>query len=149
VKPATFDPSDTPEVGEPVAKAGIGIIRRGRRFLVRMRQPGTVYAGYWEFPGGKCEPDEPPASAVERECHEETGLRVVVTRLRHHTRYKYPHGLVELHFYDCILQEPEAEPAPETGFCWVDANELSTLQFPEANELVVEELAHDFRSIPE
>jgi 8-oxo-dGTP diphosphatase len=138
-----LNPSDTSGDGEPVAKAGIGIIMRGSHFLARMRPSGTVYAGYWEFPGGKCEPDELPASAVERECHEETGLRVVVGRLRHCTRYRYPHGLIELHFYDCILQDPEAEPAPETGFRWIGAKELKALRFPEANETVVEQLAKE------
>ena len=59
---------------------GIGIIRRGDRFLVRQRPAGTVYAGYWEFPGGKCEPGEDPAAATARECLEETGLTVVVGR---------------------------------------------------------------------
>jgi 8-oxo-dGTP diphosphatase len=144
-----LNPSDTSEDGEPVAKAGIGIIMRGSRFLVRMRPPGTVYAGYWEFPGGKCEPGEPPVSAVERECHEETGLHVLASRLRHCTRFKYPHGLVELHFYDCILQDPVAEPAQGTGFRWVGATELSTLRFPEANETVVEQLVNEFTCIRE
>ena len=35
-------------------------------------------AGYWEFPGGKCEPGESPAAATARECREEIGLEVVV-----------------------------------------------------------------------
>ena len=27
-------------------------------FLLAQRPPGKVYAGYWEFPGGKVEPGE-------------------------------------------------------------------------------------------
>ena len=63
---------------------GIGIIRREGRFLVRQRPEGTVYAGFWEFPGGKCEPGESPAAATARECLEETGLTVVVGPLTAH-----------------------------------------------------------------
>jgi 8-oxo-dGTP diphosphatase len=137
------NPSETSDNDEPALKAGIGLIGRGGRFLVRMRPAGTVYAGFWEFPGGKCEPGELPAQTVERECLEETGLRVAVGRLRHRTRYRYPHGLVELHFYDCTPEDKSAEPAAESGFRWAAAAELATLRFPEANEAVVHELATD------
>ena len=120
---------------------GIGLIRRDNRFLVRRRPEGTVYAGFWEFPGGKCEPGESPALATERECLEETGLAIVVGRLRCTTTYRYPHGLVELHFFDCVTKEPLAEPSADSGFLWVRAQELRSLRFPEANEAVLEDLA--------
>jgi 8-oxo-dGTP diphosphatase len=140
-------PSDTALAGETVVKAGIGIIGRMGRFLVRMRPAGTVYAGYWEFPGGKCEPGELPEDAVARECREETGLSVVVGGLRSRTLHRYPHGLVELHFYDCTTQDRASDPAVETGFRWVAAKELASLRFPEANEAVVEELAEEAKSV--
>jgi 8-oxo-dGTP diphosphatase len=124
----------------PVA---IGIIRRGDQFLVRLRPPGTVYAGYWEFPGGKCEPEESPARAAARECFEETGLRVAVGRLRRITTHRYPHGLVELHFFDCSIEDDLAEPASELGCRWVQADELRTLRFPEANESVIDDLENE------
>jgi 8-oxo-dGTP diphosphatase len=135
------NPSDRSDDCEPIVQAGIGLIARGGKFLVRMRPPGTVYAGFWEFPGGKCEPGELPADAVLRECLEETGLRVTVGKLRHRTRYRYPHGLVDLHFYDCVPEGESVEPATETGFRWVRAEALADLRFPEANEAVVAELA--------
>lgn len=120
---------------------GIGIIRRGDRFLVRQRPEGTVYAGYWEFPGGKCEGDETPAAATARECLEETGLAVVVGPLRRIATYRYAHGLVELHFHDCRTANPAAEPLAGSGFQWVSASGLAMRRFPEANEAIIEELA--------
>ena len=120
---------------------GIGIIHRDNRFLIRPRPEGTVYAGYWEFPGGKCEPGEDPAQATARECLEEVGLAVVVGQLRRVSTYNYPHGLVRLHFYDCTIRDPGAEPAVGSGFRWVRANRLSSLRFPEANEPILAELA--------
>jgi 8-oxo-dGTP diphosphatase len=130
--------SEAPGKAIPV---GIGLVRRSGRFLVRRRPAGTVYAGYWEFPGGKCEPGEAPDQATARECLEEIGLRVVVGPLRRVTTHRYPHGLVELFFYDCTTEDPAAEPADGSGFEWVPAGQLNSLQFPEANELVVAELA--------
>jgi 8-oxo-dGTP diphosphatase len=126
-------------------RAGIALVRRGDRYLVRRRPAGTVYAGYWEFPGGKCEPGEEPAAATARECCEEIGLRVLVGPLRRTITYRYAHGPVELFFYDCRTEDSSAEPGDETGFRWVPSNELSALRFPEANEAIVEELAGRMR----
>jgi 8-oxo-dGTP diphosphatase len=120
---------------------GIGIIHRDNRFLVRRRPEGTVYAGYWEFPGGKCEPGEDPAQATARECLEEAGLAVVVGPLLRVSTYNYPHGLVRLYFYDCTIRDPAAEPAAGSGFQWVRATRLTSLRFPEANEPILAKLA--------
>jgi 8-oxo-dGTP diphosphatase len=122
-------------------RVGIGLIRRGNDFLIRQRPEETVYAGYWEFPGGKCEPGETPAQTTARECHEETGLDVVVGRLRRVIEHHYPHGHVRLFFFDCEPADPAAEPAVDSGCRWVPAMELPGLRFPEANELILEELA--------
>jgi 8-oxo-dGTP diphosphatase len=122
-------------------RVGIALVRRGDRFLVRRRPAGTVYAGYWEFPGGKCEPGEAPAAATARECYEEIGLRVLVGPLRRTTTYHYAHGTVELFFYDCRTEDSTAEPPDGTGFRWVPSGELKALRFPEANEAILEELA--------
>jgi 8-oxo-dGTP diphosphatase len=120
---------------------GIGIIRRRDRFLIRQRPKGTVYAGYWEFPGGKCEAGETPAHTTARECHEETGLFVVVGSLRRIIDHHYPHGRVRLFFFDCEPADPGAEPSANTGCRWVKASELPGFRFPEANESILEELA--------
>jgi 8-oxo-dGTP diphosphatase len=129
------------ELSEQPIAVGIGIIRRGDHYLVRQRPAGAVYAGYWEFPGGKCEPGEQPAAATARECFEETGLIVVVGALRRATIYRYAHGRVELHFFDCMTENPDAQPLAGSGFQWVPAAELASLRFPEANEAIVVELA--------
>jgi mutator protein MutT len=129
------DPIPTP--------VGIGLIRRGDAFLIRRRPAGTVYAGYWEFPGGKCEPGESPAEATARECLEEIGLRIVVGPLRRTVTHRYPHGLVELFFHDGQTEDPAAEPDPETGFRWVPIEQLAALRFPEANEVILDELARE------
>jgi mutator protein MutT len=134
----------TPRQDDPQPiRAGIALVRRGGRYLVRQRPAQTVYAGYWEFPGGKCEPGESPAEAAARECYEETGLAVVVGPKRHSTIHEYPHGLVELYFYDCSTARPDAEPAAGSGFVWVVAGALSKLRFPEANEAVIEQIARE------
>jgi mutator protein MutT len=126
----------------PVA---IALIVREGRYLVRRRPPlpGSPMPGYWEFPGGKCEPGESPEACVRREIGEEAGLEIVVERLRRVIAYHYPHGHVLLHFYDCRLADPAAEPDPATGFVWRAPAELVRLPFPGANEPILAELVQE------
>ncbi|MFI6443251.1 NUDIX domain-containing protein [Kitasatospora sp. NPDC050543] len=53
---------------------GGALIHRGRVLAARRSAPPEV-AGRWEFPGGKAEPGETPAQALERELLEELGVR--------------------------------------------------------------------------
>jgi mutator protein MutT len=119
---------------------GIALVQRSGSYLIRRRPVGSPMPGFWEFPGGKCEPGEPPEAATARECLEEAGLIVRVEHCRRVVVHRYPHGFVRLHYYECT-PEPGAEPAPETGFVWVPARNLGSHQFPEANELILADLA--------
>jgi 8-oxo-dGTP diphosphatase len=121
-------------------RVGIGLIGRGGSYLIRKRPPGSAMAGYWEFPGGKCEPGESPELATARECLEEVGVEVEVGELVHRVIQRYPHGLIELHYYRCST---DGEPAPESGFLWIPAGELAGYRFPEANDAVVAALARE------
>lgn len=122
-------------------KVAIALIRRGTTFLVRLRPPGGPMPGVWEFPGGKCEPGEDPEAAAIREAREETGLKVRIIQLRRSFRHHYPHGWLELYYFDCEPLPPNAEPDPASGFRWAPVRELPTLTFPPANEAIIADLA--------
>lgn len=126
---------------EVPTRVGVGLIARAGRYLIRQRRPGQVMAGVWEFPGGKCEPGESPEEATARECREELGLDVVLDRLRAQFAHRYPHGLVELSYYDGRPADPAAEPDPASGFRWVDARDLAGYTFPGANGPILAALA--------
>lgn len=68
-------------------------------FLLGQRPAGKVYAGYWEFPGGKVEPGEPLAAALTRELHEELGIEVDLAYPWIVRTYTYPHAKVRLNFF--------------------------------------------------
>lgn len=131
-----------PEGGAEPTVVGIGLIGRGGSYLIRQRPalPGSPMPGYWEFPGGKCHDGETAEACARRECQEEVGMAVRIVRLRRVVRHVYPHGFVELHFFDCEPEPLDAEPAPGTGFRWVPVAELPQYTFPGANEPVVAEL---------
>jgi len=88
------------------------------RFLLAQRPAGKVYAGYWEFPGGKIEPGEPAERALGRELHEELGIEVRrcypwITR-----EYVYPHGHVRLNFFRVLEWSGEPHPREEQAIAW-------------------------------
>jgi 8-oxo-dGTP diphosphatase len=87
-------------------------------FLLAQRPQGKVYAGYWEFPGGKVEPGEPAADALARELHEELGIDVEtaypwVTRV-----FTYPHATVRLQFYRVVKWKNEPHPRERQAIAW-------------------------------
>ena len=71
---------------------------REGRFLLTSRPDGKVYAGYWEFPGGKFEPGETLEQALRRELHEELGITVGAVHPWQQELFDYPHARVRLHF---------------------------------------------------
>lgn len=82
----------------PVDVAVGVLIDAGGRFLLSSRPPGKVYAGAWEFPGGKIEPGETVEQALRRELHEELGIEIGVAEPWRTSLFDYPHARVRLHF---------------------------------------------------
>jgi len=94
------------------------LLRADGAFLLAQRPAGKVYAGYWEFPGGKAEPGEPPEQALARELHEELGIDIAqaypwLTRV-----FTYPHGTVRLRFYRVLSWEHEPHPREDQAIAW-------------------------------
>jgi 8-oxo-dGTP diphosphatase len=83
---------------QPVDVAVGVLIDADGRFLLTSRPEGKVYAGHWEFPGGKVEAGESIEQALRRELHEELGITIGATERWQVTMHDYPHALVRLHF---------------------------------------------------
>ena len=117
------------------------LVRPDGSFLLAQRPAGKVYAGYWEFPGGKIEPGEPPAQALARELDEELGIEVAeaypwLTRV-----FTYPHGTVRLNFFRVLGWRGEPHPREEQAIAWQSlAGPLAEPMLP-ANAPVLRALA--------
>lgn len=125
---------------ETVTRVGIAIVEQAGRFLVGVRPEGVPLAGAAEFPGGKCAGEESPSACAERECLEETGLAVTAVECLEMRTHRYPHGVVEIHFWICRPVNATAGAPLLGNFRWADAAELPTLPFPDANATVIESL---------
>jgi 8-oxo-dGTP diphosphatase len=94
------------------------IERPDGRFLLAQRPPGKVYAGYWEFPGGKVEPGEAAVAALARELHEELGVDVERSYPWITREYVYPHGHVRLNFFRVTRWRGEPHPREDQAIAW-------------------------------
>ena len=113
------------------------VIRRGTEFFVTRRHHGVHLEGYWEFPGGKCDPGESLESCLMREIEEELGVGVRVGKELLSCAHEYPERVVELHFFE---GEFLGEPKPLLGqeMLWVPQAELRSLQFPPADDALID-----------
>ncbi len=82
----------------PVDVAVGVLIDPNGQFLLTDRPPGKVYAGHWEFPGGKLEPGESVETALRRELMEELGITIGPAVPWKVELMDYPHARVRLHF---------------------------------------------------
>ena len=110
-------------------------------FLLAQRPAGKVYAGYWEFPGGKIEPGEAAAAALARELHEELGIDIGeaypwITRV-----YTYPHGTVRLQFFRVYEWKGEPHPREDQAISWQQAGTPMAAPMLPANAPILAALA--------
>ena len=100
--PALVADGDLPRTGgadRQLTEVAVGVlIRPDGCFLLTSRPKGKVYAGYWEFPGGKLDPGETVEQALRRELQEEIGLSIGAATLWKTEVVDYPHVLVRLNF---------------------------------------------------
>jgi 8-oxo-dGTP diphosphatase len=96
---------------------GVLIDAQGR-FLLTSRPEGKVYAGYWEFPGGKLERDETVEQALRRELHEEIGITIGHAEPWKVELVDYPHARVRLHFCKVFEWAGEFEMRERQAMAW-------------------------------
>lgn len=117
----------------------VAVVSHEGRYLVGLRPEGVPLAGYWEFPGGKVEAHDASALvAACRECLEETGLAIEVQAELPMVRHDYPHGVLELRFF--LATPVDASLPPLAPFRWVARDDLLRLEFPPANQTVLEQI---------
>lgn len=108
----------TAPAGGWIEVAAAVIERPDGAFLLAQRPEGKVYAGWWEFPGGKVETGEDAHAALVRELREELAIEVTeafpwITRT-----HVYEHGRVRLHVFRVTRWEGEPVGVEQQRFEW-------------------------------
>jgi 8-oxo-dGTP diphosphatase len=94
------------------------LIQTDGQFLLTSRPHGKVYAGYWEFPGGKFEPGETVEQALQRELHEELGIQTGQIQRWREELVDYPHALVRLYFCKVLDWTGDLQMREAQSYAW-------------------------------
>ena len=88
-----------------IIKVVAAIIKKDNDILIAQRLKGE-FAGQWEFPGGKIEPNETPQEALKRELMEEMELPIKVNDFLLTVEHDYSTFHLSM---DCFMCELESE----------------------------------------
>lgn len=124
-----------------VEVAAAVIQRPDGAFLLAQRPAGKVYAGYWEFPGGKVEAGEQAAAALARELREELGIDVRTAYPWLTRVFAYRHATVRLNFFRVTRWHGEPHPREDQAIAWQEPGAVMAAPMLPANAPVLASLA--------
>lgn len=109
-------------------------------FLLAQRPAGKIWAGYWEFPGGKLEQGESARDALVRELREELGIEVHTAYPWLRRVFTYPHATVRLHFFRVTAWSGELHPHEGQQFSWQQPTSVTVAPILPANAPILRAL---------
>ena len=122
----------------------VGIIKRNNQIFLTKRADEAHQGGKWEFPGGKVEENETLAQALARELKEEVGIAINISAVADNifdtVVHDYPEKRVCLDFV--LVSDFAGEPQGCEGQVgrWFELSELTGVDFPDANKVIVDKL---------
>jgi 8-oxo-dGTP diphosphatase len=128
-------------LSQKVVEVAAAVLQRpDGTFLLAQRPADKIWAGYWEFPGGKVEAGETAHDALVRELHEELGIEVLnaypwLTRV-----FTYPHATVRLSFFRVTEWRGELYPHEGQQFSWQQAQDVRVSPVLPANAPILRAL---------
>ena len=111
------------------------IIRDGKVFATQ-RGYGE-WKDWWEFPGGKIEPEETPEDALKREIREELATEIEVGDLFTKVEYDYPKFHLTMHCYLCSIIDGQLSLLEHEDARWLGKEELNLVKWLPADIEVV------------
>jgi NAD+ diphosphatase len=99
------------------------IIKHNDKYLLVRRASSDVGAGFWQFPGGNTD-GQNPASAVKREVKEEVGIDITNLRYMGSQPWPFPHSLMTAFIADYQSGELVCQPDEIEEAQWFDMDQL-------------------------
>lgn len=116
------------------------IIKKDNKILCTQRSDKGETALKWEFPGGKIEAGETNEEALVREIKEELEMEVEVRDYLMTVSHQYSSFNIVMHGYVCNASDEEIVLNEHVDSCWLDVEDLATLDWAEADNPIVEKL---------
>ena len=111
-----------------------------RQVLTTQRGYGD-FAGGWEFPGGKIEPNETPENALIREIQEELAAKILVKNHIHTIEYDYPTFHLSMECFECELAENQDITLLEHQSAkWLEKSTLYTVNWLPADVDILDKI---------
>lgn len=104
------------------------------------------YKDWWEIPGGKIEEGETPEQCIEREIKEELATEVHAEKLLGVVEYDYPAFHLTMQCILCSIVSGKLELLEHENACWLDEENLRTVKWLPADELILDKIAMLLRS---
>lgn len=130
---------ETHNLHEPL-QVVCAIIEKDGAVLCAQRGPLMRHPGYWEFPGGKIQPNETPVAALKREILEELAVQIeIIDSLPPHT-HTYP-GLppIQLLPFRCLMVSGVPIAKEHAQLLWASPKNLRALKWLAADQPIVED----------
>ena len=117
-----------------------GIIYKDNEVLICRRNENKELGGYWEFPGGKLEPNESAEKALKRELIEELGMYVIVKNHFTTVIHKYEKFTIKLTAYKCEFIEASFKLLDHDKYEWSTIDKIISKKLAPADIPIVEKL---------
>ncbi len=117
----------------PHIDVSCAIIEKDGLILAALRGEAMNMPLKWEFPGGKLEPTESAATCLAREIREELGVEIGIISGLPPSTWSYPHFTITLYPFVCYVKRGAFSLAEHKAVCWMNPEELPTLDWAEAD----------------
>jgi len=134
-------------VNRPILSVAAGVLSDASgRLLSCRRSPGEVFAGEWEFPGGKLEVGEDIPACLKRELLEELGLTIEPIRPLCVHRVQSGAVVLELHTWEVAWVSGDISLSVHDEKRWLEVEELEDAEWIEADLPMISIVAEKFAS---
>ena len=99
------------------------------------------WQGWWEFPGGKIEPNESPQQALKREIREELNADISVDTLLDTVEWDYPTFHLTMHCFICKLESGTFSLNEHNDAAWLTKDTLESVKWLPADLVLLDKIA--------
>lgn len=130
---------DATKMEKPIIQVAIALLFHKNQILVGWREAKQHQGNKYEFPGGKVEQGESAEQACRREIQEEVGIIIDQWYLFDFIQHDYDDVIVQLHIFHAHVEHHQLA-AISKPWTWYQREQLSELNFPKANDTIIQRL---------